>query len=179
MKTELKKNFKKKLHLICGTDDLRQALQYVAFEDGYQVCTDAHILVKRSLELDDFLPTEIKQMNGKFLHKDVYKEILRYDFVSIVDEKIHCVKGEIKAVFEFSTLESKFPNWKAAIPNDSIIECDEIGMSAKILKLVHSVSSNDQTRFKFYGKNKAILVRGSETTWDEETILIMPIMLGE
>jgi len=177
--TKIKKNFTKKLHLVCGTDDLRPVLQYIKFEEGCSICTNAHVLVKRSLALDDFNDDEVLEMEGKFIHADLYKEILRYDIVEIKDGKIICSKDNVKAVFEFSECDSNYPNWKAVIPNDSLIECDEIGIAAKNLKLVHSVSSDDNTRFKFYGKNKAILIKGSSTTWDEETILIMPIMLAD
>lgn len=177
MKTE-KKNFTKKLNLVCGADDLRPVLQYIAFENGCAICTNAHVLVKRSLKLDGFTDEEIEQMNGKFVHKDTYKDLLRYDWVEVKDGAFHCTKGKLNAIVSFNSSEGLYPNWRAVIPVGETTEIGEIGIGAQNLKLIMSIASDANTRFKFYGANKAVLIKGSETGWDEETILIMPTLLS-
>lgn len=174
---EAKKNFLKKLNLVCGSDDLRPVLQYVSFQNGCSICTNAHVLVKRSLKLDGFTDEEIEQMNGKFIHKDTYKHLLSYDTVEVIDGAFHCVKGNVNAVVSFNDSEGLYPNWLAVIPVGDTIELGEIGISAKNLELIKSIASDMETRFKFYGANKAVLIKGSQTGWDEETILIMPLRL--
>lgn len=177
MKVE-KKNFTKKLNLVCGTDELRPILMYVAFQNGCAICTNAHVLVKRSLKLDNFTDEEIEQMNGKFVHSDTYKELMRYDHIEVVDGAFQCTKGEVNATIQFNTPPTEYPNWLSVIPVGDTVELGEVGIGAQNLKLVQSLASDSNTRFKFYGPSKPILIKGSETGWDEEMILIMPLMIS-
>jgi len=176
---EAKKNFTKKLNLVCGNDDLRPVLQYVSFQNGSAICTNAHVLVKRSLKLDGFTDEEIEQMNGKFIHKDTYKHLLGFDVVEVIDGAFHCTKGKINSVVSFNDSEGVYPDWLKVIPVGDTIELGEIGIGAKNLELVKSIASDMETRFKFYGANKAVLIKGSSTGWDEEMILIIPLMLHD
>ncbi|MCZ2855456.1 MAG: hypothetical protein O2U62_00005, partial [Candidatus Bathyarchaeota archaeon] len=53
--------------------------------------------------------SEIEALNGKFLHADFYKDMLKYDSIMIAEDGIECAKGNDKAFFYFSKFE-KYPD---------------------------------------------------------------------
>lgn len=172
------KNFKTDLSIACSNDELRPVLQHIIFEDGYVVCTDAHILVKQKLSLHNFNPDEIEQMNGKAIHKDTFKEIFKYDMVIVQDGQFVCTKKNVVAKFELKVLEDKYPNYNAVFPENAK-EVDEIGFDIKIMTKISKISLSDfgSMRISFYGKERAMLLRGAGLDSNEEKILLMPVLL--
>lgn len=181
----MKRNFDKKLSLMCGNDDLRPIFDYLIFDKGYIIATDGYILFRQSLKLYNFEDHEISIMNGKAIHKKVFDEILRYDIVSVQENNFVCSKGKIVAKFEMTNLaalELKFPNYEPLL-NEAINskgEINEIGLNINLLSKIKSVTKaeNGVVRFKFYQKNRAVLINGIELSYDEEIILLMPTMLN-
>ncbi len=170
----IKKNFRKPLDLVCSKDLLRPVMNHIYFDDGKSVCTDAHILLIRDLKLDGFTDEEIQVMNGKLLHKEVFKEIFRYNDVHIIDGKFHCTKGNVKAVFEFSSCTDKYPNYQAVI-NKTFDTVGKIKLNLNYLSILKKVAENPSLLFNFSGENKAVLAT-SVDDFNEETILLIPIM---
>lgn len=175
------KNFRKKLSIACGNDDLRSALQYISFNDGYAICTDAHILVKQSLKEHSFTEDEIKIMNGKFLHKNAFNEVFRFDYVTVSEDGFTCRKSNVKSVIGFSDLDERLPNYMNVLNElKKPVELSEIGFSSSLLKKISDVSLSyiKSHRLKFYGKNKGVLFSPTDVDENDETILIMPIQLN-
>ena len=84
-------NFNKSLqmHLACATDSIRVVMEHIYFQDGFAYASDAHVLVKNDLSVCSSISQEqIEILNGKLLHKDAYKEILKYDVIDISEEGI-------------------------------------------------------------------------------------------
>lgn len=99
----MKRNFKSKPHLLCASDELRPAMSYIYFDKEYLYCTNASVLIKQKIELHKFEPHEIAFLDGKLLHKNVFKELLRYNFVEITAEGfLAVVNKENKMLFKFS-----------------------------------------------------------------------------
>ena len=177
MKQSDKKNFQRDLTAVMPKDDVREKMSYLIFEEGCVLCTNANILLKQSLEQHRFTPDEIKQLNGKKIHRDVFKEIYRYDYVHVVDGKLECKKGMAKATFELQETGDWF-NWKVIFPQGRSVAIDHIGVGIDLMTLVGKVTLADQktVRLEFYGQNRGILVRGSGYS-TEESIILMPRML--
>ena len=180
-----KKNFKSQIHLACSNDELRPVLNYIFFEDGYAVATDAHILIKQKLELHDFSDEEIEQMNGKALHGSKFKDILKYHHVQIKEGKIHCLnKKGVSFEFDFDDVsDMKFVNYQAVIPTSKdVTEISEIAVSSilisKVQKLVVNDAPGKSIVLRLHGANKSILMRSCGKTLEEEMILLMPTMIN-
>lgn len=120
MTNETKNNFNKKvqMNLACSKDnDFRPETECVFFNNGYAYATDTHVLVRnRIAEISGLNESEIEALNGKFLHADFYKDMLKYDSIMIAEDGIECAKGNDKAFFYFSTFE-KYPDAENCLQN--------------------------------------------------------------
>ena len=73
------------MHLACAKDDFRPQMQCIYFKDGFAYATDAHVLVKNDLTACSNLdPEQIALLDGKLLHADHYKDILKYDTIILL-----------------------------------------------------------------------------------------------
>lgn len=109
---ELKNNFDKKvqMHLACSKEEMRPAMQCIFFNNGFAYATDMYILVRNRIsEISGLEPHEIEALNGKFLHADCYKDMLKYDNIMIAEDGIECSKGDNKVFFYFSKFK-EYPN---------------------------------------------------------------------
>lgn len=117
MADETKNNFDKKvqMHLACSKNGDRPVMECVFFHNGYAYATDTHILVRnRIAEISGLNESEIEALDGKLLHADFYKDMLKYDSIMIAEDGIECAKGNDKAFFYFSTFE-KYPDVEKAL----------------------------------------------------------------
>lgn len=175
------KNFKTKISLVCGSDDLRPAFMHLYFKDGYVYATNAHIALKQGLIDHDFTSDEIEILNGKLLHKAAFNEIYRYDNVTVQNDGFLCTKGHITALISFTPAnELKYPDIDSILPSGALVPVDSIGVNSKLLNLLHSVTLSDTKHHKtqFYGQNKAVLFTPTDKSISE-TILIMPVMAND
>lgn len=179
---KFKKNFISKVYLACGKDELRTQLNYVIFEEGCLVATNAHVLVKQKLELHGFDEEEIKLLEGKKLHYETVKEIMRYDIVSVKEGKFVCHKGNVKGEFELLDKDN-YPNYKAVIPSGEGEDLSEIGFNLSymndIKNLMLDPAGTGNVVMKIFGSNKAILMRSYGLSFSEETLLIMPTRIDQ
>lgn len=177
------KNFRKKVTVVCGSDDLRPIMQHVFFDDGFLICTDGHILLKQSLKQNIFYDEEISIMNGKYLHRNAFDEVFRYDMVTVSEDGFTCRKGGVECLIKFSEPDGVYPKWKAVLPeNKNKGSVDEIGINVNLLNRINKItlSYKKAMKFEFHGKNRGILITpmDSDLTPEDETILVMPAMLG-
>lgn len=172
-----KRNFKSKLHLACANDPLRPALNHISFQDGKAVCTDSHILVAQDLHLHGFTLDERPHMEGKFLHRDTFKELLRAETIEATAEGFRCSLKGSEYVIKYTDVDFKFPNWQAVIPREKEA-LTEIGLAPTILAKLKelTLSENGNVVFDFHGNNRAVLIHGVGLTLEQETILIMPTL---
>jgi len=177
------KNFRKKLSIACSNNDLRPVLQCIYFDEGFAVATDAHIIVKQSLREHGFNEVEIEIMNGKFLHKDAFNEVFRYDNVKVSEEGFNCIdkKNNVSALIRFSHIEGKYPNYKSLFETDKQKEVDEIGLKGSLLKRINDISLSciKTYKFQFYGKNRGIKITPTDLTELDECIILMPVMIND
>lgn len=117
--SEQKNNFDKKvqMHLACSKNELRKEMQCVYFKDGFAYASDGIILVKNRIsEISGLEECEAEALNGKFLHADLYKDMLKYDNIMIAEDGIECSKGDDKVFFYFSEFD-KFPDAEKVLQN--------------------------------------------------------------
>lgn len=101
----------KPLHLACGTDELRPNMSLIEIKNNHATATDGHIIVRVDLTQNSLLtPDQISILNGKFIHREVWKEIHKCDSVEFDDNGIYCHKNGIKKTFEYSVANGTFFN---------------------------------------------------------------------
>lgn len=99
-----RKNFNKeiKMYLACGNDDLRKPFEYIYFKYGYAYATNGRVLIKNKIsEIASLRDEEIELLNGRSIHSSSYKEMLKYDTITITEDGIECEKGSAKITIPF------------------------------------------------------------------------------
>lgn len=173
-------NFNKKLRIdyACGADKLRPAMQLIHFENGYIYATNGHIAVKNKLsECSSLSDDQIEKLNGKNLHKDLFKEILKYDIIEIDDNGIKAKKDNNIIYCEFTEVE--YPDVESVIQkslNAPIEQKQKIAINLKNLELLQkSLFNGNDSVLEFKQGNGAIIVRPK--TESESMGIIMPLYL--
>ena len=173
-------NFNKQLHmhLACANDDLRVVMEYIYFQDGFSYASDAHVLVKNDLSICSSIPIEqIEILNGKLLHKDAYKEILKYDVIDISEEGIQCKKGNNTAFFYFNTDSSlKYPMAKELIKEKTAlptVPTPQISINTKLIEIMYH---QRELKFTFKGVNESIICEDNNVDSTNCVGLIMSCM---
>lgn len=187
METKKIKNFITPLHLICGNDYLRPAMEHVYFENGFAYATNAYGIIKSSLKLHYFGDDEISFMNGKFVHRSVFAEIFKYHIVSATESGFSCLKGGVKCDFYYSDFDGKFPNAEFIIKStieDEDEQIDSIGINSNLLLDLQKVFVEEDfqraVKLIFKGKNKGILVlpNGEDLEDHKQIGVLMPVKLN-
>jgi len=184
MKSKVKiGGFRAKIWNACGADHIRPVLSYAHVKDGYIYATNAHILIKQKLTAVHGIDEEqASHLEGKFLHRELLKELDRYDVVQFEKDSIYATKSGVETRFKYSFFDGVFPNCDAVIPSTDKIEAVEnIGVNHAILKeLTSAMYKNDipKHRLTFHGSNRGIIVTNEELSRDEELGIIMPVMLN-
>lgn len=163
MANETKNNFNKKvqMHLACSVDDFRPETQCIFFNNGFAYATDTHILVRNRIsEISGLNESEIEALNGKFLHADFYRDMLKYDSIMIAEEGIECGKGNDKAFFYFSTFE-KYPDAEKVLQdalNKQAVPLPQFSFDMKLMqRLNKALYKSDSCTATFKGVSYPIV----------------------
>lgn len=115
MKTPFK-NFDKSysLYLACGLKNtLKISMHYIMFSNGYAYATDSYILVKARLtDISDFDEQDLALLDGKFIHANNFKKIVKSKGeVLITSEAIVVKERECEVAYPLKTKEQvRFPD---------------------------------------------------------------------
>ena len=160
---ENKNNFNKKvqMHLACSKDELQPEKQCIYFNNGFAYATDNHVLVRNRIsEMSGLNEAEIEALNGKFLHADFYKDMLKYDNIMIAEDGIECTKGNDKVFFYFSTFE-KYPSAEKILQdalNRQTVPTPQVSFDMKLMqKLNKALYESDSCTATFKGAGNAIV----------------------
>jgi len=180
-----------KLHKACANDEIRPAMQYVCFKNGYAYATDAHIAVRARLtDICALGEEEISKLNGHLIHKSQYEQLLKYSCIEIGDGTITLIDPESKArttIQLFKLAESgeevlegciRYPNVDAIINQDADhFESDRVRFNYNLLgRLIAAMGMNgSRVGLRFTGKGRQLVVTGVEPGLDVRGI-IMPIV---
>lgn len=178
---EIKNNFNKKvqMHLACiKDDDFRKEMECIYFNNGFAYATDNRILVRNRIsEISGLNEAEIEALNGKFLHADFYKDMLKYDNILIAEDGIECTKGNDKVFFYFSTFD-KYPAAEKVLQdalNKQTIPTSQVCFDMKLMqRLNKALYEGNECTATFKGIGNPIVFDSMED--DVSSVgLIMPI----
>ena len=142
-------NFHAPLYLACGKGEYRESpkLHYIYFIDGYAHATNAHVLIKQSLDYCGVI--DKKKLNGKCIHRDDYKSILKYNRVVATDNNIVCYeKDGSRKMFKYGEetpleFEKVYEQWS----NTS--EISELCVDMKLVEIATKCLYNYSNYLKF------------------------------
>lgn len=150
------------LHLACANDDLRPNMSLIEIKSGIATATNGHLLVRIDLrQIDALTPEQIEVLNGKYLHKEVWKEIHKCDKVEFDDAGIYCFKNSIKKTFEYSNPNGEF------FDIDSIVTgIKTAGEESKLqvlfnpvyIQIIQKIFQHSQLTFSFSKGGSGVLV---------------------
>ena len=168
-------NFNKnaKLHNICAIDELRDSMEYVYFDGGNAVCSEGYIIaVFKISEISTIEEEQIKLLEGKFIHRSAFKEMLKYDEIFIESEFI-IAKGKGFDVRLPLKSDIKYPDYKHVIAHISSKKGskERIYINSKLLDTLQSCVGSDGSII-----NMAIGAEGMIVNYPgkESYALIMP-----
>lgn len=181
---KIRVNFNKnvRMNLACANDDLIPVMSQIYFKDGFAYATDGYILVKNKIdECSTIDLDQIEILNDKYLHKDHYMDILKYDIIQISEEGIEAKKnnGGEKAFFYFSNADYKYPSAENLLQgtlNKQNVELSDVGLNLKLMdRLRKSLFDSDRCKFRFKGDktNLSVILESIETNLSIG--LIMPL----
>ena len=173
---KLRINFDKDIRIdkVCSTDDLRPVFENIFFEDGNMIATNAHILVVNNIaECSSFKPEQIEILNGKFIHKNDYAELLKSDIVSIKEDGFYIKNGTRQKAILFNNIDKPFPNYKALF-SETAKTTEYIGIDPTLVcKIQLALPYKRSMKLTFNGKNKTIYVDCVDMEYKSKG-LIMP-----
>lgn len=180
---KFRRNFKSKLNLFCGSDPLRPALNHIEFVNGFAYASDAHVIIKQHLSLNDFSEEEIGFLNDNYIHKDTFAEIYKYDIVNVTPKGFICRKGNVTAKYDFKQFDFKMPNFEAVIIDSKEINqntISKIGMNLKHLekfKMGFIFNADKNIEMNFNASNRGILITALGIDESEQLGILMPVVL--
>lgn len=171
----------KKLHEVASTDKFRVNTQHIIIEDGNFVVTDTYKLLIQPLALHGFDETEIGMLEGYCIHRDAFKELLKYE-THIVDDfgVITASKKGVEVNFELkktSEQDWSYPPYKSVIPDfEDTDSKSKIGIAPlKLHKLSEAMCGDGFVELIFLQGLKPIRVekRGAEG----QIAILMPLKI--
>ena len=173
-------NFNTKLHLACSDDDIRPVMQCVHFKNGSAYASNGFMIIKQSLEFH--FVENIENLEGKAIHAENFKMIIKYQFAKATDEGIDCVSEDGgKAFFPYHDISKEKP-----IDYDFIFGQVKTYDPVSYIDLTPSIVvnvigsmylPNGQLRLRF--ANEGSFIVADATGVDGQIAVIMPVVLQE
>ncbi|MFV0587521.1 hypothetical protein [Bacteroides reticulotermitis] len=154
-------NFNKRiaLHLVCSMDQLRVVMQCIYFKDGYAYASNGHVLIKANMsEISSFSDAEISNLDGKFLHGDSFKEIVKCDVVKISGDGFICSNRYSETLYRFVE-HKKYPNAEKLFADHKNNALNKICCNPLLLYSLQKAVNSSTVRLEFNQDNLAVLVR--------------------
>ena len=173
-------NFNKnaKLHEICAIDELRESVEYVYFDEGNAVCSDGYIMaIFKISEISTIGEEQIKLLEGKFIHRTAFKEMLKYDEI-LVESEFIIAKGKGFDVRLPLKSDIKYPDYKHVIAHISSKKGskERIHINSELLDTLQSCVGGDGSIINMSIGSEGMIVNYPEK---ESYALIMPKMINE
>lgn len=177
-----KDNFTTKLHKCCSNDkdDLRPFAKAIHFINGYAYAADGYIMVKTSLEYQRVINPE--KLEGKAIHMDNFKEILKFEIAECCEDGISCknIDGQVAFYEYYSMGDKKTPKFESMMPDKTKLkDVAQIGINPKKLaNLTDAMYSDTGTyRLRFTGSETSIII--DCIGYPEQVGILMPIALTD
>ena len=176
MKTRHNFNRNIRLDAICSQDGFRVQMEFISFQNGKAIATNGHCLVVAKIsEISTFTEEEIEKLNGKFIHRESFKRLIKEDFVQITDDGFLCISDNRKQLIYFSEVD-KFPNWKPLFV-EKRCSLSKFGIDPKKLLDLQSCLPYKKVKIEFgINEQSAIFISDIRGECDSKG-LIMPCSL--
>lgn len=162
----------------------RPKMEFIHFFDDNAYATNSHILA--CVPIRELFPSineeEVAILNNKAVHYKAYKNILKYDIVSICQEGISCGTPANNVLFRFGFVDGGvFVAMKDILTTriqSPLVHVNLIALNAKLLsKLAKAIgASESQVTMSFSGMDQAILIKPKDECLHSCGI-IMPLMI--
>jgi len=170
----MSEKFVKPIHLACGDDELRPVMQLIRIKDGQAEATNGILLVRQALKDTTLISAENAElMEGKLIHKAVWKEFLKATSLVVVGEQIHIETEAGNVIFEFSPETELFPNVETILDRHEVKAVEQIGINPKLLHTLSKVFESNNLKLSFNGENNGIFITPVGT--EGEVAILMPI----
>ena len=180
--SSIRKNFASHLYLACchKKDSWQPAFQYVHFQNDYAYATDGNVLAKQALYYSGVIDKE--NLNGKKIHKDVFKNILKFDVATAKVDGIECYENATGATtfFKYDNGDHKAPNFEIVI-NDDYESVAFVGIDPKHIQIADKCLAREFDRdpspleFMFNGCNKPVHITAKNI--QDQVFLITPTQI--
>ena len=130
------------LWLACGLyETIRTGMQYIMFANGYAYATDAHILVRARLtDISDFDEQDLAKLEGKFIHGNNFKKIVKSKGEVTITEDAIVVEEENYTISYPLKTSTRFPECEKVLNGESEVKFQkEFGISADYLNTLSEV----------------------------------------
>lgn len=190
----MKKNFKRKLSLVCAKVADKENFHYLYFRNGFVYVSNCFILVRQSLSAHGFEAEEIALLDGVCMHKEVFDVIWGYEYINVVKEGEQvlfvCIKGKVTAKYGVHSVEKEGitePNFETVLPQVKLklAEKSVLGVNLDLLVILKSLilgEHKEGSLVNFYITDdskspmnmRAIVVKSFGCKLEDEFIIVMP-----
>ena len=142
----------KPLHLICVEDELEPNKALISIKDGIASASNFWACIKLDLRLTSSLEQDqIDMLNGKYIHKEVWREIFKCDVLEFDDIQIICHKKGIKRTFDYSAGTESFviDNAVLDVKSNGSEPKTEMCFNRSQLKIIGEIFQEPNLNFSF------------------------------
>lgn len=151
----------KPLHLAAGSDEENPSTMLIGIRKNTATASNGNLMVKLDLTKTASLSSEdLEILDGKYIHKNTWKEIHKVDELEITEKAIHCHVNGVKKTFYYEKEQSEL--WD----NDVAQKTKEGGdanhrmicLSASQIQTIHSIFQQDSLHFSFSPKKGGVVI---------------------
>ena len=175
---ETRHNFNRSIRLdaICSQDDYRTKMGFISFQGGKAIATNAYCLVVAKIsEISTFTDEEIEKLNGKFIHRESFKLLIKENFVQITDDGFLCISDGRKSLIYFGEVD-KYPDWKPLFV-ETRCSLSKFGIDPKKLLELQSCLPYKKAKVEFGASEQSAILISDISGEYESKGLIIPCML--
>jgi hypothetical protein len=175
-----KEKFNSKFWEVCGDDELRPNLRCVYFSNGRLYATDGSIVLLQKTDLHNFSPEDIENLEGRMVHKEVFKSIsaLKIEYpekIKFLADAIEVTGDSGKIYYSYFATEPY--NIEDIIENYKLKETSPITricLNSDYIKKLSSAMISTYMIFYFKGESNLIKVLCEDYSEYEQCAYFMP-----
>jgi uncharacterized protein (DUF952 family) len=147
--------FLKALHLVCLSDDARPNLALIGIEKGNATASNGDMLLRVNLREHSQLEKEtIDNMDGKFIHMEVWKDIHKAERIWVDDNgMLNADVNDVTKTYKFSEPGDLFPSLNGTVADLKASKegaLKKFGVNQKLLNICAKVFGNNDLYFHFH-----------------------------
>jgi len=188
-----KKKFKTPLDKLCGKGRVTDQTHYIYFKGEFIYVTDGGVAIKQKMDLHEIEKSEQALLNGRAIHKDVFKLINRHkdvEFVQTLTLGTRCIQFKI----DKSTFSCSMPQTKKILGGEKIVEqidkafssfnmnpVNEIAINPEHINMLNKVFVTNSSGFifRFNTNTGGVLITPNKSDYKEHAMIVPLMTIGE